>query len=369
MISNKKFLLFIIALLVILVVVWKFSFSGDKAWYDKKAMAGFAIPVEVEVVKERALSKKISAVGDLTSDESVIIRPEIAGLITKIHFKEGDWVDKGQLLIEIDDSVLKAELEKVTASFQLSKLTYLRNEGLRQRGAISEQKKDDAEARYKEMKASKDLAQARFDKTKIYAPFAGLIGFRKVSAGNYLDIGREITDLEKIDLMKIDFSVPEKYFSLINSGKNIDLKVDAYPEKTFVAEIYAISPQIDVDTRNVNVRAIVNNQDKYLRPGMFAHLTIEINRKDNAIVIPEEALIPKGNKFNVFKVVAGKAAPAEISVGSRIKGKVEVTEGLKKGDVVVTAGHIKLRPGQPVSPVNLANKKPAGKTGQRPKGR
>ena len=307
-----------------------------------------AMPVETTEVKISASNHELLAVGSLHSNESVVIMPEIAGLVAKIAFKEGAAIQKGQLLIKLDGSVLQAQFDRAEASRALSEKNYQRAEALFNDNAISELERDESFSRWQLDEATSRLAKAQLDKVTITAPFAGTLGLRNVSVGDYVQPGRALVNLEDLSQLKIDFSVPEKFSSLVQVGQDVAITTDGHGEKRFVGQVYAINPLVDAKSRSLMVRGKIENSDGLLRPGQFAQVKLVTSSKAAAVFIPEQALIPQPVTPMVFTVVDGKAAIVPVQTGQRRKGWVEIVSGLVAGDVVITGGHQKIGPGSPV---------------------
>lgn len=310
------------------------------------------IVVEAARVSVEKLPQALTAVGSLRSDETVIVRPEIAGRIAQILFQEGERVTKGEALVRLDDSVQQADVEKARANLVLSKSKFDRAEDLRSKGFLSSQARDEAENNYKVAVAEVELMQARIAKTTIRAPFSGTIGLRQVSVGDYVKEGQDLVNLESLDPLKVDFRVPENALSLVRDGQTLQITLDAIPDKAYGGRVYAINPLIDANGRSIVIRAQVPNRDGQLRPGMFARVRLFTSGLRDTLVVPEESLFPVGDDKYVYKVVDGKAARQKIEIGARRDGRVEVVSGLAPADVVVTAGVIKLRDGVAVRVAN-----------------
>ena len=326
---------------------------------EKKAEPGKAatpqgLPVETAQAVVVPLRNELSATGTLISNESVVIAAEIAGKVTQTSFHDGQKVVEGQILLQLDQAILLAERDRAQASFNLSETNIKRAESLLQEQAISQRERDEAHAQWRLNEASLRLAEAQLEKTVIRAPFSGLLGLRRVSVGEYLQPGKTIVNLDDIDPIKVDFRVPEVFAHQLKIGQKIQMSVDAVPGKLFSGQIVAIDPQVDVNGRSVLLRAKVEQQDGPLRPGMFARVNLILEERPNALVIPEQALIPKGDQQTVFKVVDGKVVAANVTTGLRTRGQVEIIQGLDAGETVITAGHIKVRPGMPVTALPAA---------------
>lgn len=324
------------------------------------------LPVEAVPVRTQAMSDELLVVGSLLANESTVIRPEIAGRVEEISFEEGGSAQKGQLLVKLDDDSRAAELKRAEANLNLSRRNFNRAEELYRRQNLPVSSRDEALAKLRADEAALELAQVNMDKTTLLAPFTGLLGLRQVSVGDYIGAGDPIVSLEDVDPIKVDFRVPEVFAHRLKTGQAIRMTVDAVPGETFEGTVYAIDPQIDVQGRSVLLRARVPNEDGPLRPGMFARVTLVLDERPNALVVPEEALIPQGTSQMVFKVVDGMVEAQPVTIGQRRKGTVEVTEGLSEGDTVITAGQIKVRPGQPVTVLPAGGPGEEGKAGSDP---
>ncbi len=304
--------------------------------------------VEATVVKISAVARGITAVGSLRSAESVIVRPEVAGRIAEILFAEGQKVSKGSTLVRFDTSVQRAELQQADANLNLNKSKLERALDLQKKGFISSQAKDEAESNYRVAQAAYDLASARLTKLEIRAPFSGTMGLRSVSVGDYVRDGQDIANLEAIDPLKVDFRVPELFLKQVATGQALQVTLDAFPTQTFQGKVLAINPLLDANGRSIVIRAVVKNADARLRPGMFARVRLLTSAMQDGMTIPEQAVVPAGDEFYVFRVIDGRATRTKIELGERRSGEVEVVQGLAKNDLVVTAGQLKIRDGAAV---------------------
>jgi membrane fusion protein (multidrug efflux system) len=310
---------------------------------------GPATSVEATKVVTAPMPQTITAVGSLRSDESVTLRPETAGRISAITFQEGQRVAKGAPLVKLDAAIPDAEYSQAKANLTLAKAKFDRAVDLANRNYISGQAKDEAENTYKVAQATMELAEARRNKMEIRAPFSGIIGLRSVSVGDYVKEGADLVNLESIDPLKVDFRVPETYLRQVQPGQSLTIALDAIPGKTFDGKVVAVNPLVDAAGRAIVIRAQVRNQDTVLRPGMFARVRLITKEQAEAMVVPEQALVPQGTEQYVFKIVDNKAARVKVETGQRRDGKVEVIAGLVPGDLIVTAGQLKIRDGSPVT--------------------
>jgi membrane fusion protein (multidrug efflux system) len=329
------------------------------------SLNGPAMTVEATKVMLQALPQTITAVGSLRSDESISVRPEVAGRISAIAFQEGQRVAKGATLVRLDPAINAAEVQQARANLKLAQSKYERAVDLAQRNFISGQAKDEAENNLRVAEAAVALADARLAKTEIKAPFAGIIGLRVISVGDYVKEGADVVNLESIDPLKVDFRVPENYLAQLSVGQTLTVTLDALPGKSFEGKVFAVNPLIDAAGRSVVIRAVVRNADTTLRPGMFARVRLITRDEKQALVVPEQAIVPQGDEQYVFRVVDGKVARVKVDIGQRRDTKVEILKGLAADDVVVTAGQLKLRDGMPVTVVNAGAAAAAESTARR----
>lgn len=311
------------------------------------ASAG-GVAVEAAAVTLARLPTALNAVGSLRSDETIVVRPEFAGRVAEVLFREGERVAKGQLLLRLDDSVQKADTDRARANLLLQKNKHDRAVEMRKQGFISSQAQDEAENQLKVAEADAESMRARLVKMEIRAPFAGMVGLRMVSVGDYLKEGQDVVNLEATDPLKVDFRVPEIYHSQVKTGQALQLTVDAIEGKTWSGKVAAINPLIDANGRSIVIRAQVPNGAGDLRPGMFARVRLFTSEARDSAMVPEESLFPVGDDKYVYRVVDGKAVRQKVEIGQRRDGKVEILSGLKGDDLVVTEGHLKIRDGAAV---------------------
>ncbi len=301
-------------------------------------------PVGVEVARaaQVALTDEVQAVGNLRANESVMLKPEIPGRIIAIGFVDAARVAAGALLVQLDSSVLAAQVEQSRAELALARASFERSEDLAKRNFVSGSARDQAAATLKVQEARLQLAEAQLAKTRIVAPFAGVLGLRNVSVGDFVKDGADLVMIEDISSMKVDVRLPERYLGQLRKGQAIELSVDSFPGRKFAARLEAIDVQIDANGRSLLARGRLANPDGALRSGMFAKARVVLKEKPSAVVVPEEAISPMGNDAFVYRIDGTKAVRTKVQTGIRRDGRVEIVEGVKAGDVVVTAGQLRL---------------------------
>ncbi|MDH4582090.1 efflux RND transporter periplasmic adaptor subunit [Pseudomonas sp. BN415] len=326
-------------------------------WLLFGALASFSVVAQeaplVEVAEpQRALVRdELVTFGSLRSDESVMIRPEVEGRVASLHFREGETVRGGELLIRLDDAIARAELAQARANLDLAEKSYQRAKMLYSRGASNAQAQDESMSQEQAARASLALAQARLDKTQIRAPYDGTLGLRQVSVGDYLSAGQDMVNLEVLDPLKVDFRIPQKAVSQVSLGQPVELSLDTYPGERFRGEIIALNPRLDEIGRSQAIRAQIPNKEHRLKPGQFVKVSVILAERPQALLIPEEAVMPVGQQLFVNLVVDGKVERRQIKIGQRLRGKAEVREGLQGNEQVITAGWQKVSPGLEVRTV------------------
>jgi len=308
-----------------------------------------ALPVKAVPAKLARAVLETGAIGSLRADEAIVIRPEIAGRIGRIAFDEGQTVKKGALLATLDAAETRALVASSRAQAGLDKQRLERAADLQKKGFISQQALDEMQSNYARSAAKLREDEAKLAKSEIRAPFSGVAGLRQVSEGAFVAAGTDIARLEKIDQLKLDFRIPETYFAQLKPGLAVSVAVDAFPQAAFPGKIYAIEPAVDEQTRTILTRARVANPELRLRPGMFARVQLTLGVRENAVWIPAEASVPRGQDSYVFRVVDGKAELVQVQTGTRKVGEVEIMKGVAAGDMIVTEGTQRLVPGMQVS--------------------
>jgi membrane fusion protein (multidrug efflux system) len=353
----KRFILAVAAIAVLAGagLYWKHHASApavEKAAAAEKGKgAGGPVPVKAGKVATGTISEEVTAVGTLLANESVMIRPDRDGRVVEIHFSEGQLVRKGERLVSFDSAELQAQLAAVNSEVTLNQSRLKRATELNEKKFISGQALDDAKEAFNQSLARQAEIKARLEKSFVSAPFEGVAGLRQVSPGAYVKAGQDIARLEGIGSLKVDFRVPELYLGRIRTRQEVVTRVDAYPGEAFRGEIYAIEPAVDEQTRTVLVRARIGNPGARLKPGMFSRIVLVLETKENALLVPEQALVPQGKDRFVFRIVDGKAALTKIELGLRRPGEVEIRDGLSAGDAIVVDGQLRLRDGLAVTVV------------------
>jgi membrane fusion protein (multidrug efflux system) len=312
--------------------------------------AASAVAVEVATARESMATTDINAIGTLQSDESVQLAPEIAGRIASIGFDEGQPVTAGDTLFRLDDTLAKASEEEARVRLNLATSNYERTSNLARNGTGTGRDLDVALAERNTAAALLNSQQAQLAKLDIVAPFDGVVGLRRVSIGSYVGIGTTLVNIEKIDVLKLDFKVPEANLQKVRVGQIVQITVDAIPGRQFTGTIYATDPMLDVNGRAISIRARLANGDLALRPGLFARVIVKGLQERKVVTVPEAAVIARGQDHFIWTVVNGKAQEAKVKIGDRKAGVVEL-EGIAASSTVVTAGHARLRNGAPVDVV------------------
>lgn len=304
--------------------------------------------VETTTVKFSARQQQVAATGTLLGIPGIVVKPEISGRITKIYFKSGDTVPAGSPLLEINPDIIKAQLQQDQANLQLTKLTYDRYSKLYKTHDVSESDFDKAQADYYAALARVNQSNAQLRQTTILAPFSGRLGLSQVNLGDYVSAGQEIVNLQSIDPIYVDFSIPETYLSKVAVNQEVILRSDAYPNITFNGKVEAVESAINQSNRTIMLRASIPNKDGKLVPGAFTEVTLIISGEEKVIEIPQTSVVFAPEENYVYTVVDGKASKVTVTLGDRDSDKVIIKSGLKEGDVVITSGQLKVQDGAPV---------------------
>jgi membrane fusion protein, multidrug efflux system len=306
-------------------------------------------PVSVTgmVLRPRPFSDNLSLTGTLEANESIDVRSEVSGVVEAIAFSEGSAVTKGQVLFKVNDVELRAQLAQMKSAEALASENARRARLLLEKEAISQEEADVAAADYKSAKAQTQLVTAQLSKTVVRAPFSGRVGLRYISQGTYVTPATPVAKLVNTSQLKITFSIPEKYSGKMALGSSIQFTI-AGSDDTYSAKIYAIEPEIDINSRTLKMRAIADNKNGKLLPGTFANIGLPLEKIDDALLVPSEALIPVQNGKKLFVSRNGKAKEVKVETGSRTDKDVLVLSGVAAGDTVLVSGVMSLKDESPV---------------------
>lgn len=341
----RKFLPYLLILAVTAATGWWLWPRAPGGPAGAGGPAAVAVAVETAVAEERDVTPTLEAVGSLRANEDVVLRPEISGRVVAIRFTEGQRVARGAPLVVLDGSVYRAELDKARVNLDLARRNHERARELVEKKLGSVRDEDVAEAALRSAEAELALAKARLDKATITAPFAGMVGLREVSPGDYVAAGQDLVRIVDLDIMKVDFLLPESALPLVGEADTIKVLPDALPGESFDGQVYAMEPAVTETSRSLTLRARIANSGARLKPGMFARVQLKASHAMRGVVVPETAIVPGAERPAVFRVNAGRAEHVPVSVGERGPGWVQVTDGLAAGEVVVVAGQEKLRDG------------------------
>lgn len=305
---------------------------------------GGMLSVDALVIKPEALDNKLNVTGSVLPNESLELKSEVSGKITAIHFLEGKHVKKGELLLQINDDEILAQLEKQKYNQKLNEDNEFRQRKLLEKDAISQEEYDNALNRLNTTVADIRLLETQLDKTRIRAPFEGIVGLRFVSEGAYISPSTVIATLYNISPAKIEFAIPGRYSTQVTPGKKIRFSIES-DLKIYEGEVYAIEPRIDPDTRTLKIRALADNKAGSLLPGQFVKVELILESIPNALLVPTEAVIPEQAGKKVFVLDKGKAKEVVVETGIRTASSLEVISGLKPGDTLLTTGILQLRQG------------------------
>ncbi|MEZ4828970.1 MAG: efflux RND transporter periplasmic adaptor subunit [Bacteroidia bacterium] len=357
-------LLIILVVIVVLIAGKLLFFSGDSpspqaapqnsgGSPSPAASKAGAIPVNIYLAKEEITDNTVYASGTVIANEDVELKSEVSGRLIKLYFKEGSYVQKGQLIAKLNDDELVAQLKKLDYEEQLAKQIEARQKKLLDINAISKEEYDIAMNQVNTLSADKELLQVQLAKTSIKAPFSGRIGLKNISEGAYITPAVIIAQITQTSPVKIDFPIPEKYATLVKAGQNVSFTMDGSDE-IFEASVLAVDPKVNEDLRTLMIRASFNNAKGALLPGMFVRVTVPLG-SEKSIMVPSEAIVPilKGKKVYVMK--DGKAVEAIVQTGLRTDKAVQVLGGLSVGDSVIVSGLMTVKENSPVELKELVN--------------
>ena len=341
--------IFYVVVLVVLIFLAdrKFNFiSGNNSAgpIGTETQAETALPVSAVVVKPQALDDKLVVTGTLLANEAVEITSEITGIVERIYFKEGSKIKKGDLLLTLNVDDQEAQLEKLRFSKKLIETSEYRQRQLLEKEAISQEEYDIALTEVNTINADIKVLEAQIAKSKIRAPFDGVIGLRYISDGAFINSSTRIASLININPIKIEFSIPGKYGVVINDGDQIFFTTDA-SENVYEGRVYAVEPQIDQATRTLKIRAVSDNTKGELFPGLFAKVEVVLDHKENALMVPSIAVVNDLSGHKVFLERDGQVVEQKVEVGIRTATEIEIIGGIDANDTVITSGLLQIRPG------------------------
>lgn len=321
--------------------------NGDPAGAGGGPMA---MPVDVALARTDTVTETIRATGQVEAVQAIELRPEVEGRIVGIMVSEGREVAQGAPLFKIDDTELKAQVARLEAERDLADQALTRTRELIAKNASSTADLEQAEATARSAAAQLDLQQVRLDRTVVRAPFAGVVGQRLVSLGDYVTSATRLTTLQTVDPQRAAFTVPESYAQQLQTRQRVSFTVAALPDRRFTGTVDFVDPRVELPGRTITVKASVPNPQRVLMPGMFIEASIAAETRPNAVVIPEDAVLPLSGSDFVWVVTEGKAARRQVTLGIRVPGFVEVRDGIAAGEQVVVGGLERLFEGAPVRP-------------------
>lgn len=348
---QNKFKGYLIAVIVIIVLsvflIPKFFSSDSNPTPNNPASRmNMVIPVKAHIVKPEKLGNTVRSTGSIMANEEIELRSETTGKITTINFREGSYVNKGDLLVKINDSELQAQLRRAESKVNVIEEKEFRQRTLLERNLISQEEYDITLNEYNASKSEYDLIKAQIEKTEIRAPFSGIVGLRSVSEGSFVNTNTIIARLQNLSSIKIDFSIPERYSSLVKIGDQLEFSVSGNNE-FYTAKVYAVEPRIDPSTRTLQLRAVSSSHIDLI-PGSFANVELKLQETSDAILVPSVSVVPQLKGQMVFLFRNGTVVPQNVELGIREETRVQVLSGLNVGDTVITSGILQIRPGAKV---------------------
>ena len=342
----KKIIPIVIVIAVIALIAWPKIKQATKAVAPAgpSGMRAMKLPVEGLILNPRELENKLVVSGSIIANESAELRSETSGKVSGIYFKEGEFVNKGKLLLSINDEELKAQLEKAKFNQKLNEDIEYRNRVLLEKEAISQQEYDNVLNSLNTSLADIKLFEAQIERTKVYAPFDGFIGLRLISEGAYITPNNIIASIYSIMPAKVEFSIPARHSAKIKVGRVIRFSLEN-DNKVYEGKVYAVEPQIDPNTRTLKIRAMADNKDRNLLPGQFVKVELIFETMTNAILVPTEAIIQEMEGAKVYLSRGNKATAVRVETGIRTTTDIEIISGLNHGDTLITSGLLQIREG------------------------
>ncbi len=315
---------------------------------QQQLKAPSALPVEAFIIEPETIKPSLNIAGTLLPMEETEIHPEVSGKVVMLSVKEGAYVTKGSLLAKLFDGDLRAQLQKLNVQLEVAEKTQQRQDDLLKIGGISQQDYDLSVLNVSGLKADIKILQTNIDKTVIRAPFSGRLGFKNISIGAYITPQTVISTIRQTDILKLEFSVPEKFSKRVQVGNKVGFTTDSH-SGNYEGTIMATESTINENTRSLAVHAVVRNTSNQLRPGGFANVSFQLGEEDKAVMVPSQAIIPEARDKKVIVYNGGKAAFRIVETGTRNEEKIEITKGLAIGDTVITTGLLAIKPGSSIT--------------------
>lgn len=361
--NRQKYILYAAIPAVLVLSVYGYNKIFNKSQLDESGSApagarseerrggggGRSLPVSVHIANYMSGEEGRLAIGTLVANEKIDVVSELSGRVTEINFKEGELVRKGKILLKLNDDELVSQLVKAEYQNTLLEQRLGRQKILLEKDAVSREDYDKVLTEYNVLRQDIEQLKIRIEKMKVRAPFDGVIGFRNISLGAFLQPNSKISTLVDIASLKLEFSIPEKYINDVKPGNKVVFTVEGMSNK-FNAQIYAIEPEIDLKTRTSMLRAKYVNSGMRLKPGMSAKVAYSMTQGAESIYVPNQSVVPDVKGRSVWVVKEGKAALVPVQTGSRTADMLEILSGIEAGDTVITTGLMQLREGIQVSP-------------------
>ncbi len=337
----------VIAIVIVGLILYPKLTSEEQGPQISPMEGRSVLPVEAKIIRPQRIENIIKITGAILANESVALKSEISGKVEKIYFQEGQRVKKGDLLLSINDDEIVAQLERLKFTQKLNEDIEYRQRQLLDKEAISREEYEIALTTLNTTQSDIKQTEARLAKHTIYAPFDGIIGLREVSEGSYISPSDLVVNIYNINPIKIEFSIPGKYSTLVNKGDTINFTIEA-SDQVFIGTIYAVEPRIDPRTRTLQIRAICRNDQEVLIPGQFANIDYILDVLPQALMVPSESIIPEMNSHKIFTYKNGLVNEENVTIGLRTDTDVQITQGIQPGDTVITTGILQVRQGMPV---------------------
>lgn len=338
-IFKQKRVVWVVGLIAVVVIA---GLVLGYVWKKKGGFSGYTASVYVAPTQQAQWQSEIDATGSISAIKGIMLRAEVSGQVTKISFKSGQAIEKDAPVIQIYPDILNAQLKRAQSALILANMEYERGRKLLDKNVMSQQDFDKLNAQYQQAQSSVDELQAQLRQHNITAPFAGRAGLRRVSLGDHLSPGDAIVNIQQLDPIRVEFSVPEVYLAQLAAGQRVELMPASNPHQSYEGQIYAIDSAVDPQTRSVDVWANVPNKDEALLPGTFAKVRLFAGRERTVTVVPQTALVYDLAGTFVYEAKDNTAKKVRVTIGERRGGNVEILSGLAPNVPIVTAGQVKL---------------------------